>query len=93
MVRWTEALDARLKGLRGDGLTWDAVALAMGLGRNTVIERGRRIGARKHVQRPAYVPPEPADRPARPAGHPASWELINRGTVLAGEAYPYPVFL
>jgi hypothetical protein len=36
---------------------------------------------------------EAADRPARQAGHPATWRLITDGTVLDGEAYPYPVFL
>jgi hypothetical protein len=91
-IRWTETLDAQLKSLRAAGLTWDAVALEMALGRYTVIERGRRIGAPK--PRPAAPPVmEAADRPARPPGHPQTWELLTDGTVLEGEAYPYPVFL
>ncbi len=36
---------------------------------------------------------EPADRPARPSGHPLTWGLITAGTVLDGAVYPYPVFL
>ena len=91
-VRWNEVLDERLKGLRAAGLTWDAVALEMAVGRNTVLERGRRIGARKPAP-PRAAPAEALDRPARPAGHPDSWGLLTGGTVLDGEPYPYPVFL
>jgi hypothetical protein len=92
-VRWTADLDERLKALRAGGLTWDAMAMAMGMGRNTVLERGRRIGARKlRPAKQAPPAPEAADRPARPPGHDSSWGLITSGTVLDGEPYPYPVF-
>jgi hypothetical protein len=93
MVTWTAALDARLRALRANDYTWDAVALEMGFGRNTVLERGRRIGARKLPKPVVVTVVEAADRPARQAGHPATWRLITDGTVLDGEAYPYPVFL
>ena len=33
-----------------------------------------------------------ADRPPLPSGHPLTWDLINRGTLLERAAYPYPVF-
>ncbi len=91
-VGWNAALDERLRALRAAGLTWDAVALEMAMGRNTVLERGRRIGARK-LPPPAPAVVEAADRPARPPGHPASWGRITAGTVLDGEPYPFPVFL
>jgi hypothetical protein len=91
-VRWSAALDDQLKALRAAGLTWDAVAQEMALGRNTVLERGRRIGARK-LPPPMPESLEAADRPARPPGHPVSWGLITAGTVLEGQPYPYPVFL
>jgi hypothetical protein len=92
-VFWTAALDTRLRALRAAGLTWEQVALEMELGRSTVLERGRRIGA-KRAPKVAGVPvSEPDDRPARPPGHPSSWSLLTDGTVLAGQAYPYPVFL
>ena len=64
-----------------------------GDGRNTVLERGRRIGARRLAQPVAKLEEEPRDRPARPPGHPTSWNLINAGTVLDGAPYPFPVFL
>ena len=38
----------------------------------------------------------PDRRPSRPplcAGHPTTWDLINKGTVLEGSPYPLPVFL
>ena len=92
-VVWTMELDERLKALRDGGMTWDAVAEAMDLGRNTVLERGRKMGVR--VRRPslAMVPEEARDRPARQAGHPLTWGLLTAGTVLDGERYPMPVFL
>ena len=92
-VQWTPELDARLRGLREAGVTWDAIAEALGLGRNTVLERGRKIGARRLRPRPMAVVEEARDRPARQAGHPLTWSLLTAGTVLEGEAYPYPVFL
>jgi hypothetical protein len=91
-VQWTAALDMRLKALRAAGLTWDALAAEMGMGRNTVLERGRRIGARK-MQPPPMAVVEAADRPARPAGHPLTWGLLTAGSVLEGAPYPFPVFL
>ena len=92
-VRWTPEMDDRLRMLRSGGMTWDSVAEAMQLGRNTVLERGRKIGARKAPPAPPSVVEEARDRPARQAGHPLTWDLITAGTVLQGEAYPYPVFL
>ena len=91
-VKWTAELDERLRNLRSAGVTWDGIASAMSLGRNTVLERGRKIGARRT---PTCPPPaeEARDRPARQPGHPATWGLITSGTVLEGETYPYPVFL
>ncbi len=91
-VRWTTELDERLRALRRAGLTWDAIAESMELGRNTVLERGRKIGARRAAPAPA-VAEESRDRPPRQAGHPVTWALLTVGTVLEGEAYPYPVFL
>ncbi|MGR3717161.1 MAG: hypothetical protein ACU0B1_10480 [Thermohalobaculum sp.] len=87
---WTPALDARLLALRWDGQTWDAIAAEMGIGRYTVVERGRRLGARRAPRMIAAA--EDPGRPARPAGHPACWDLLIAGTVLEGAAYPYPVF-
>ena len=49
---WTHAQDTRIRRLRGEGATWDAIAASLDLSRGTVIERGRRIGAR-------LPPPEP----------------------------------
>jgi hypothetical protein len=86
-------MDDRLRMLRNGGMTWDGIADAMELGRNTVLERGRKIGARKAPPVLPCMVEEARDRPARQAGHPLTWNLITTGTVLEGEAYPYPVFL
>ena len=91
-VVWTAALDAKLLGLRASGAAWGDIAREFETGRYTVVERGRRLGARKTPRaRPVVL--EDRDRPPRPAGHPDSWGLITAGTVLEGQAYPYPVFL
>ncbi len=92
-VKWTDELDVQLRQLRAAGVTWDGIAGAMGLGRNTVLERGRKIGARRLRAPAAIVLEESRDRPPRQAGHPATWSLLTKDTVLDGEAYPYPVFL
>lgn len=91
-VQWTETMDARLRDLRHSGMTWDAIAADMKLGRNTVLERGRKIGARRPPPGPRPVLEDP-ERPPRCPGHPETWSLLTRGTPLEGAPYPYPVFL
>lgn len=91
--RWSPEQDARLRTLRAEGHTWAAIAVELGTGREATRERGRRIGA---IRQPRPRPidfTDPANRPPLPPGHPLSWGLLTAGTVLAGEAYPFPVFL
>ena len=90
---WTPGLDRKLIGLRAAGASWASIAVSLGLGRYTVVERGRRLGARKDLVQLPMILAEARDRPPRPSGHPDSWNLINAGTVLDGQAYPFPVFL
>ena len=88
-LRWTNAQDTRIRQLRAEGATWDAIAAALCLTRSAVIERGRRIGARPPP--PEFVAePEDPHRGPLPAGHPRTWGVLNAGTVLAGEPYPSP---
>jgi DNA-binding XRE family transcriptional regulator len=88
---WTEAQDLRLKRLRAEGVTWDAIAAILGVSRYTAIERGRKIGARRPP--PEYRPPpeDPAREPL-PPGHPRTWGAITAGTTLEGCPYPLPWF-
>jgi hypothetical protein len=93
-VAWSAAQDARLRRLRLDGSTWNAIALELGRTRWTVIERARRIGA---PGGPPQPPPRLAadigdERLALPAGHPRSWRAITDRTLLHDEPYPLPVF-
>ena len=90
---WTPTLDGKLLSLRAAGAAWADIALELGLGRYTVVERGRRLGARRAPRTRSLMVVEDRDRPPRAAGHPDSWGLITAGTVLEGQAYPYPVFL
>jgi len=83
---WTEAQDLQIRRMRAEGHSWDQIADRMDMNRWTVIERGRRIGARLP---PPGSTPAPADpeRPAMQAGDPVSWGAITEGTVLAGRVY------
>ncbi len=88
---WTAAQDTQIRRLRAEGATWDAIAAILGLSRWSIIERGRRIGARRPPRE--FTPPH--DDPARdplPAGHPRSWDVLTAGTVLENTPYPLPVF-
>jgi hypothetical protein len=89
---WTDAQDTQIRRLRTEGTSWDAIAAVLGLSRWTVIERGRRIGARL-PRRELVPPPEDPAREPLPAGHPRSWDVLTAGTVLENTPYPLPVFL
>ncbi len=91
---WTQTRNRQVMDMRRAGATWDTVAAAIGVGRNSVIDHARRLGVRKRsgVGVPPPPPREASDRPARPPGHPDTWELITAGTVLEGSPYPWPVF-
>jgi hypothetical protein len=88
---WTDAQDTQIRRLRAEGASWDSIAELLVLSRWSVIERGRRIGARAPA-RELVTPPEDPARDPLPAGHPRSWEVLTAGTVLEGSLYPLPVF-
>ena len=91
-IDWTAAQDMQIKRMRAEGAAWDAIASVMGVTRWTVIERGRRIGARRPPS--DFVPPaDSLTRDSLPAGHPRSWSVLIAGTLLEGQPYPLPVFL
>ncbi len=94
-IVWTNAIDVRLLEARSAGASWQAIATELHVGRNAAIERARRLGLvpSTRLQPPPRAPVERIDRPTLPPGHPLSWQAITDGTALAGEPYPYPVFL
>jgi hypothetical protein len=85
---WTEGQDTQIRRLRTEGASWDIIALALGLARWTVTERGRLIGV-EHPPNAAAVLDE-SDRASLPAGHSDSWGAITRGTVLEGASFQIP---
>lgn len=88
-IEWTPVQDLRIKRMRAECASWDTIATAMGVTRWTVIERGRRIGAR--LPPPDFEPPpEDPERPPLPSGHADTWGTITRGTCLDGMPYPIP---
>ncbi len=87
--QWTEAADFTICEMRGGGATWAQIGQVLGLSRNTVIERGRRLRAEAPVRVVVSIPKEdvsndPNRGPLR-AGHPLTWGLLT------DEPYPEPV--
>jgi hypothetical protein len=88
-IEWTEVQDMKIKRMRAESVSWDIIAVAVGVTRWTVIERGRRLGAR--LPPPGFEPPpEDPERPALPPGHPETWGIIIKGTLAEGMLYPIP---
>jgi hypothetical protein len=89
-IEWTEVQDMKIKRMRAEREAWDVIAVAVGVTRWTVIERGRRIGARLP---PADFEPlqDDPERSALPSGHTETWGAIIQGTLLEGVPYPIPV--
>jgi hypothetical protein len=83
---WTVPADAIIITMRREGETWAKISRTLGLSRNTVIERGRRLRAVAPVK--PVLPPVAAsniddpNRPPLPAGHPLTWGLLTN------EPYP-----
>ncbi len=77
---WTAAADHVICGMREAGETWAAIGLRLGLSRNTVIERGRRLRATAPPKSVVVAEKLVSDDPNRlplPAGHPVTWRLIS----------------
>lgn len=89
-IEWTDAKDHKIKRMRSEGASWDAIADAIGVShRSQVSARGTKIGAQ--LPPPDFVPPHDPDREPLPAGHPATWGAMIAGSCIAGQAYPVPV--
>ena len=77
---WTATADKVIKTMRADGQTWAAIGRSLGLSRNTVIERGRRLCAHAPKREVIATPKPVSDDPNRaplPAGHPLTWGLLT----------------
>jgi hypothetical protein len=85
---WTGLADETIKMMRADGQTWAAIGHTLGLSRNTVIERGRRLNAEAPQRaKLAIITDQVSDDPNRaplPAGHPFTWGLLTN------EDFPKP---
>ncbi|MDE8347217.1 MAG: AsnC family protein [Acidocella sp.] len=87
---WTETADNTIKQMRADGATWASIGVVLGLSRNTIIERGRRIQALGGPVPPRKAERRPEDEPNRAplhAGHPIAWAVLTDGTLLEGTLY------
>ena len=86
---WTDGQDNQIRRLRTEGASWDAVALALGLARSTVIDHARAIGA-EDMPPNANASLDESGRDPMQAGDPASWDAINRGTGLENAPFRLP---
>ena len=86
---WTPAADAKIRQMRGDGATLAQIARHFGIANGTVAVRVRALGL-PIIERvkPASPRPKCDTRAPLPAGHPISWDLVTRGTSMAGCRYP-----
>jgi DNA-binding Lrp family transcriptional regulator len=84
--QWTQTADFTICQMRGGGATWAEIGRTLGLSRNTVIERGRRLRAEAPVKvvEPIVkeVVSDDPNRGALRAGHPLTWALLT--------SEPYP---
>jgi hypothetical protein len=78
---WTKEADLAIRVMRLDGKTWAEIGRSLGLSRNTVIERGRRILAISPGPRckpvPETIVSEDLNRPPLAAGHELTWSLLT----------------
>jgi hypothetical protein len=78
---WTAAADHAICAMRATGCSWAQIGQSLGLSRNTVIERGRRLRAaapaRAAVVREERTISDDPNRGALPAGHPITWGLLT----------------
>ncbi len=88
--QWTETADFTICRMRGGGATWAEIGRTLGLSRNTVIERGRRLRAEAPVKVVEVVVKEVVsddpNRGALRAGHPLTWGLLTNEPYPEGEA-------
>lgn len=83
-IAWTEAMDTAIRTGREADLSWEAIALVVGVSRHSVVSRGIRIGAKMLARPVAAVPVDRTEPSPLPAGHPASWGAI----ALPGQVWP-----
>lgn len=79
---WTGQADRVILDMRAAGETWAAIGRVLGLSRNTIIERGRRLRAEAPVRMPEVLTEDEEylankNREPLPAGHKLTWALLT----------------
>jgi len=85
--QWTTAADVTICDMRRSGFCWAEIGRTLGLSRNTVIERGRRLRAEAPARPAVSVEREISDDPNRgalPAGHKLTWGLLTDAAYPSG---------
>lgn len=84
---WTAARDSLLTRLRAECATWEVISDQLHLPISTCMDRARTIGAKRPMVI-SFVKEDVSDaRQPLPPGHPTTWGLLTRGTVLEGVRY------
>lgn len=58
-IGWSQEIDTAILRMRSDGTSWEEIAAAVGLNRNTTEARWRKLSAQMRAATPAEEPPEP----------------------------------
>ena len=90
---WTEAEDATILTMLAAGESWQTLADALGVWKQSVQDHARRRLGVDVTRRKVLAVPTPSARPwgtydALPAGHPTTWDAITAGTLLEGTGWP-----
>lgn len=80
---WSEAEDELIRVRRASAVKWDVIAAEIGVCRQCVVDRAKRLGLwSSDVRVAATVDPDTTDTRdwwPLPAWHPITWEPISRG--------------
>lgn len=79
-IIWTPEADAAIRRMRAERLSWDAIGLALGVSRDSLVQRGKQLNAAApDAPEAEALPIARVDRDTLPPGHPTSWGAISSG--------------
>lgn len=88
---WTAPVDFRLRRMRLEGASWEAIAESLAVSEGAARARADQIAA--HRPSPGLAVAEDPGREPLAAGHPQAWGVLTQGTWLAGTRYPTPAIM
>ena len=87
-IPFSQTADDLLREMVTAYVGWDEISLRMLRPISSCMDRARTIGARRPLRVTLVVEDDVSDqRLPLPPGHPTTWGLLTRGTVLEGSVY------